>query len=147
MQPARAKDLFQYSAVSVQFLISFFKKPNPFDSSGPHITFYCPLPRTAFSNRLSLLILRLPTGVDFSDLECEIGSPSLSTSISVNNSEVDLRAAAIHKPFKRQLMHVDSNLHMDTMVRSASSSSVSNNDISIVVPQMREYIECFLGIA
>lgn len=91
----------------------------------------------AFANRLCLQILRLPTGVDFSDLQCEIGSPSMSTPISANNSEIDLRAAvqqAAQKPFKRQLMHVDSNLHMDTMIRSASSNSVS-----IVVPQLREF--------
>lgn len=90
----------------------------------------------AFANRLCLQILRLPTGVDFSHLECEIGSPSMSTPTSTNNSEIDLRAAAssaAKKPFKPKLMHVDSNLNMDTMVRSESS-----NSFSIVVPQLRE---------
>lgn len=86
------------------------------------------------------MILRLPTGVNFSHLECEIGSYPESTGISVNNSEIDLRAASQPQPqksLKRQLMHVDSNLHMDTMVSSASYNSV-NNGISIIDASTRE---------
>lgn len=92
---------------------------------------------TAFSNRLSVQILRLPTGVDFTHLECEIaGSTVHSTPISINNSEIDLRAAvnqaAAQRPLKRQLMHVDSNLHMDAMLGGSS------NNVTLVVPQLRE---------
>lgn len=85
---------------------------------------------------MAVQILRLPTGIDFSHLECEIAdSTPDSGTMSVNNSEFDLRAVAAHpaaqKPRTPKLMHVDSNLNIDAMVGSSSN-------ISITVPQIRE---------
>lgn len=88
---------------------------------------------------MAVQILRLPTGIDFSHLECEIADNMLlpdSGTMSVNNSEIDLRGAVAAHPAAQmsrtpKLMHVDSNLNIDAMVGSS-------NNMSIPVPQIRE---------
>lgn len=70
----------------------------------------------AFSSRLAVAILKLPSGVDFSDIQIEIAdvaSMPSSAAVSTSSSFTDLKA--ISKNPRLRLMHVDSNLHMDVM--------------------------------
>lgn len=81
---------------------------------------------------MSLAILRLPNGLDFSDLTTEIVTrtvPMPNVLGSSNNAISTISSDGMRTP--RNLMHVDSNLNLDSLGGSANQLSAT--------PQMGEF--------
>ncbi|XP_065092680.1 bumetanide-sensitive sodium-(potassium)-chloride cotransporter-like isoform X2 [Ochlerotatus camptorhynchus] len=79
------------------------------------LTYYNVL-HDSFDCRMSLAILRLPNGLDFSHLTTEIVTRSVPepSPKEINNAISMISSDGIQTP--RKLMHVDSNLNLDTIV-------------------------------
>ncbi|XP_055375446.1 bumetanide-sensitive sodium-(potassium)-chloride cotransporter [Condylostylus longicornis] len=84
----------------------------------------------AFSLRMAVAILRLPNGIDFSDLQQYI-EPKISypngafTNPAFSDSIENVSAPALNVPRTSEIFHVDSNLNIAGMI--SSSSTISNN--------------------
>lgn len=90
------------------------------------LTYYNVL-HDSFDCRMSLAILRLPNGLDFSHLTTEIVSEPSGIPPSTNSSSnlqmiSTIDVGGLRPP--RKLMHVDSNLNLDSV--NGSSSTLSN---------------------
>lgn len=89
----------------------------------------------AFDNRMALAILRLPNGLDYSNLNTQINqvsgidNPTFQLSNSTNSLNISGDPLGVSKP--KPLMHADSNLNIDI--------TGSHTSINIPVPQKTDY--------
>lgn len=72
---------------------------------------------------MSVAILRLPHGIDFSHLNTEIQIDSVSN-LTANNSATNLNRLAVDNLGSR-MMHCDSNLNMAAMAQSNSTTNIN----------------------
>ncbi|XP_029733780.2 bumetanide-sensitive sodium-(potassium)-chloride cotransporter isoform X1 [Aedes albopictus] len=94
------------------------------------LTYYNVL-HDSFDCRMSLAILRLPNGLDFSDLTTEIVTrtvPMPNVLGSSNNAISTISSDGMRTP--RNLMHVDSNLNLDSLGGSANQLSATPQMVS-----------------
>ncbi|XP_062565625.1 bumetanide-sensitive sodium-(potassium)-chloride cotransporter isoform X2 [Armigeres subalbatus] len=92
------------------------------------LTYYNVL-HDSFDCRMALAILRLPNGLDFSDLNAEIVTRPVATPDNLkesNNAISTISSDGLRPPQK--LMHIDSNLNLE-------SYGGSTNQLSSVTPQ------------